>query len=297
MRRAVRTLAEHLLVDGGLTRLSARLRGGRTLILGYHNVIRGREALEGNRSAHLDFDDFRRQLDLIQSYGQVRPLETVLHPDEPSETPAYVLTFDDAYRGAVRNALPELRSRGLPATVFVAPGLLGTDGFWWDVVPVPPWEHPAPLGTLRGEDHAVKRWALGAGMRLRVVPPSMRACDPDELESEVAGSSITLGCHTWSHPNLGRLGDEEVANEVLRALEWLRAGASRWIPWIAYPYGLSSEAVRRVASRLGLEGGVRITGGWLPRSVHDPMDLPRLNVPAGMTERGFLLRLAGLRAE
>lgn len=297
MRRAVRTLVERLLVDGGVTRLSARLRAGRTLILGYHNVIRERETFDGNRSAHLDFDDFRRQLDLLQESGQVRPLEAVLRGDEPSETPAYVLTFDDAYRGAVRNALPELRERGLPATVFVSPGLLGTDGFWWDVVPVPPWEHPAPLGELRGEDAAVKQWAREAGMRLRVVPPSMWACDPAELEAEVSGTSITLGCHTWSHPNLARLEDEEVGDQILRALEWLRAGRSRWIPWIAYPYGLSTESVRRMASRLGLEGGVRITGGWLPQSVQDPMDLPRLNVPAGMTERGFLLRLAGLRAE
>lgn len=43
-----------------------------------------------------------------------------------------VVTFDDAWRGVYRNALPALRAAGLPATVFVAPALLDGAAWYWE---------------------------------------------------------------------------------------------------------------------------------------------------------------------
>lgn len=40
-----------------------------------------------------------------------------------------VITFDDMFRSAYRNAVPALRERGVPYTVFIATGLLGQSGY------------------------------------------------------------------------------------------------------------------------------------------------------------------------
>lgn len=296
MRGLVKAAVESMAVHSGLTALGVRLRGGRTLVLCYHNVVPQGQSVDGDRSLHLGFDDFRRQMDRLQESGDVVPLATVLDPGGAAR-PRYVITFDDAYRGAITLALPELELRGLPSTVFVAPGLLGDEGFWWDRVPISGWDDPAPLGELRGETGEILRWAGSRGLDLRRPPPLQRPCTSEELASVPIGG-MTLGCHTWSHPNLARLRPDEVRAELGRGLEWLRGQERGWVPWIAYPYGLASAAVREVATELGFEGGLRVEGGWIPGGpsrFRDPLDIPRFNIPAGLSVKGFRMLLAGLR--
>ena len=44
-----------------------------------------------------------------------------------------VITFDDGYLDNLENALPLLRAAGMPATIYIATGYVGTNReFWWD---------------------------------------------------------------------------------------------------------------------------------------------------------------------
>ena len=293
MRRQIRTLVEGSLVAAGVDRLASRGRAGRTLILMYHNVIDQKEGAVGTPGAHLGLDDFRRQLDHLQSTGTIVPLAQALDPPE-GDAIRFVITFDDAYRGAVRLALPELLERGIPGTMFVPPGLLGSDGFWWDRLPLSGWETPEPFGELQGKGDAVRAWARARGMKERDVPPDQKASGEDELRHHLSGSTIALGCHSWDHPNLASLPVAEVEKQLRRSLQWLRDSGSNWIPWVSYPYGLYSPGVGRIAARVGLAGGVRASGGWVSRSPVDTFDVPRANVPAGLSMNGFRLLTSGL---
>ena len=40
--------------------------------------------------------------------------------------------------------------------------------------------------------------------------------------------------------------------------------------------------------------GFMIDGGWTTAAPRDPFAIPRLNVPAGVSRNGFILRAAGL---
>lgn len=293
MRRRVRSLVEGSLVAAGVDRLATLGRRGRTLVLMYHNVIAKQDEAVGTPGAHLGLDDFRRQLDHLQSVGTIVPLDRALDPVGEEEV-RFVLTFDDAYRGTVRLALPELLERGLPGTVFVPPGLLGSDGFWWDRIPITGWETPEPFGELQGRREAVLSWARSRGIPERSLPSDQVACSEGELRDHL-GPGVALGCHSWDHPNLASLPAEEVEEQLRRSLDWLRDSGLSWIPWVSYPYGLYSPEVGRVAAAMGLAGGLRASGGWMPRDSSDRFNLPRANVPAGLSLNGFRLLTSGLR--
>lgn len=295
MRAFIRGTLEHLVVGSGMAALAARSRRNRTLVLAYHNVVPSGQAVPGDRSLHLSMDDFRAQLDLLQRHGEVVPLEEARSPSPADSPPRFALTFDDAYRGTVLMALPELAARGLPGTVFVPPGLLGGESFWWDAVPVSGWENPAPLGELRGEAVRVRRWALEQGLQLRSMPPMQMPCTVDELRDAMGGNGIRLGCHTWDHPNLDRLSAGEIRDQMSRTRTWLEESGLPRVDWVSYPYGKTNATVRQVVRELGFAGGLRVDGGWLPLDAQDPFDLPRINVPAGISHRGFRILLAGMR--
>lgn len=294
MRALIRGTLEHVVVGSGLAALASRGRRNRTLVLAYHNVVPSGEAVPGDRSLHLSMDDFRRQMDLVQHHGEVVSLEDAWSTPGTG-APRFVLTFDDAYRGTVLLALPELAARGLPATVFVPPGLLGGGPFWWDAVPVSGWENPTPMDELRGDAQRVTRWALEQGMALREIPHMQLPCSVDELREAAKIDGVRLGCHTWDHPNLERLTAEEIRDQLSQNLSWLEASGLPRVAWVAYPYGKTNATVRQVTRELGFAGGLRVDGGWLPLDPGDPFDLPRMNVPAGISLRGFRILLSGLR--
>lgn len=301
MRSIIRSAAEALLVESGATRLSAWGFRRRTLVLAYHNVVGAGDIAVGDKSLHLDFDQFRRQLDLLEKIGTVVPLESLETPSESGAKPRFVITFDDAYRGAIDLALPELRARGLPSTVFVPPGLLGCESFWWDAVPVSGWEHPELFGELRGEDAPIRAWAEARGLQLAEMPRLQGAASLEELAQAMTDDLVTLGCHTWDHPNLTELTSSEMQLQMSRTLEWLEESDLPWVRWISYPYGKTSEEVRRVADSLDFRGGLRIDGGWIsstPATNTRPgrLDLPRVNIPAGFSERGFRILITGMRS-
>jgi peptidoglycan/xylan/chitin deacetylase (PgdA/CDA1 family) len=197
------------------------------------------------------------------------------------------ITFDDAYRGAVELGLPELLRRGLPATVFVAPGLLGVTVTWWDA-----------LGELAGEAAENERDRILVEEKGRHVAPdsltlpAYYACATEAQVLELARSGIDLGAHTWSHPNLARLAPEDLRGELERPLEWLRHHRVR-SSMLAYPYGITCPEVERAAKALGYEAAFRVEGGWMRRTPEPRWSLPRFNVPAGLSQAGFRLRLAG----
>ncbi len=103
----------------------------RPLILLYHRV--DRLALDPLALA-VTPERFAEQLDLL--LDRYRPVSLADLSAEPDGAPprAVVLTFDDGYVDNLDEAKPLLEKRGIPATVFVASGLLGAARFWWDEV-------------------------------------------------------------------------------------------------------------------------------------------------------------------
>ena len=292
--------AEFLLARGGPAALASRMRRGSTLILAYHNVLPAGAEPVGDRSLHLPLARFRAQLDRLAQTHDVVDFAAIRTEPVRRSRPRAAITFDDAYRGALSNALPELVQRGMPATVFVAPGLLGSTGCWWDRLTaaerpgLDPTVRDHVLEALRGDGAAAEDWASASGMPFASLPAHAGIATEQELRAAASLPGIRFGSHTWSHGNLARLEGPTLDRELAAPLGWLRERFEDVVPWLAYPYGLSGPSTSGRARAAGYDGALRIIGGWVSRGDAGGYVLPRLNVPAGLSGDGYVLRVSGL---
>jgi peptidoglycan/xylan/chitin deacetylase (PgdA/CDA1 family) len=301
VRSGLKAVAEAGLARSGIAILPRLALSRQSLVLAYHNVVPDGCPPFGDRSLHLPHRMFVRQLDHVLRTYSVVPLEDMLaRPPAGGRRPRVAITFDDGYRGAVTLAVDELAKRGVPATLFVAPAFVGGNTFWWDAVTSSDGrsldgelrEHA--LQELRGEDQAVRQWAQERGFRIQAAPDYARAASEDELQRAVRHPGITLGSHTWSHSNLARLTVAELRSELARPLAWLRRRFTAVIPWLSYPYGIAVRAVEATLLAAGYRGALALGRGWFSPDRVNPWALPRVNVPAGLSFNGFVLRSSGL---
>lgn len=300
MHPSVKTLVERILLHAGPAALSKWAHRGRALVLAYHNVVPAGERILGDESLHLQQRRFAEQLDvLLESGARVVPLDALMNRLSESEDESFVsvaITFDDAYHGAVKAGVEELIRRDLPATIFVIPDLVGDQTFWWDALGSSQMVREAALRVAHGRNDGILAWARGRGLSVATMPQHARSASLAELREAASYEGITLASHTWSHPNLTTLTEDECRLEYGRATDWLRCHFGCSPGWLSYPYGLHGAAAERAASASGYHGAFAVEGGWLPRTAWelDAFSLPRLNIPAGISRNGFALRLAGL---
>lgn len=292
MRALLKRVAESTLLAVAKWGADRRL-AGRVLVLAYHDIVPRGERPAGDRSLHLAEEAFSLQLDLLGERVDVVPLGQALD-SAPGARPRVAITWDDAYQGAMTVGVEQVVRRGLPATVFVAPGMLGGQTFWWDAVAgtsdLDPAVRRAALEEGQGDTDLVRRLATDRGWPWREAPEYARTATETTVRA-AAARGIAVGAHSWTHPNLTRIAADRLADELRRSRDWALAAATG-VDWVAYPYGLQDDAVRTAAGAAGFAGGLLIEGGWaLPGGAR--LAVPRLNVPAGVSPAGFGLRLAG----
>lgn len=304
MARGLKRFAERALCASGLAAVWERRGRPATIVLAYHNIVPSGEPVVGEASLHVDQKAFADHLDLVLEGRDVVPLNEVLDPNPRARPPRtrVVITFDDAYAGAMTAGLEEVAKRGLPATVFVPPGLLGSAGFWWDRLAsatgglLDSRVRAHALTALEGKTDRVLEWARAEGLGVRDMPEYARPVTADALLSTRLPVGVALAAHTWSHPNLVTLVADEMVEELEHSRAWLSQNAERFSDWLAYPYGAHDAAAVETAERL-FEGAVLVEGGAAARRGRNSgaaHRVPRVNMPRGLSLEGLSLRLSGL---
>lgn len=214
--------------------------GQRLTLVGWHRIG---DAADGLTTTLVDF---RRHLDVLAAWGAtVLPLDEAWRLLAAGELPAraVALTFDDGYASVLEVAWPELRARGLPATLFAVSDYLESGRrFPWDV------DHP------RGSDL----------VRLATA----------EQVAAAAADGLDIGSHTVTHRWLPALSDTEVTDEVTRSRGDLEDLLGREITSFAYPMGGWSPAIRDHVARAGYRVAITCERGRNGAD-RDPMALRR----------------------
>lgn len=114
-----------------------------------------------------------------------------------------VITFDDGYADNVERAAPLLARYGLPACFFLTAGYVGTSrSFPWD--------------ESRGLASRMMTW---------------------EQARALASQGFEIGCHTTTHPDLGREPVASARVELRDARALIRREVGAAVDHFAYPFG------------------------------------------------------------
>jgi peptidoglycan/xylan/chitin deacetylase (PgdA/CDA1 family) len=290
--------AYRIVARSGLAAAARALRPAATVFC-YHNVVADpQENRLGDGPLHLGVTRLRDQLDWIESAFEVVPLADIVERVGRGSAVRGLaaLTFDDAYQGVVSLALPELRSRRLPATVFVVSEASRRPApFWWDRLGMEGRLDADTrlrcLGPLGGSEAAIaEEYPPREGLPC---PEMLLPATLDVLRAAL-GNGIEAGSHTLTHPNLTALSPSSLDHELAGSRAALADSFGEPPRLVSYPYGLTSAAVRSAAERAGYDAGIALSfGRVLPGS--DRFNLIRINVPATLPVDALACWASGLR--
>ena len=128
------------------------------------------------------------------------------------------VTFDDAFISVVENALPELRARRIPCTIFVPTGSIG--------------RHPSWIGP--SHEDAGEVVASAEVVRTIADQPLVR-----------------IGSHSVSHPDFRRLDDGQARDEFTRSKATLEEILGREVKSFSFPHGAHTQRSLDLARQCG----------------------------------------------
>jgi peptidoglycan/xylan/chitin deacetylase (PgdA/CDA1 family) len=301
IRAGAKSLLEQTVARDPIAKILAHIRRRQVTVLAYHNIVPHGAELAGEWSLHLPQRDFSDQLDLLCETHSVVDLASALNDHGSHDRPRAVITFDDGYAGALTAGVDELAKRRLPATFFVCPGALQWSGFWWDLLAdastglISPPIRERALAKLAGDQHRILQWARENGLEVQRLPPHCRIGSIEELRTADEHGLFSFGSHSWGHGSLPSLSEDELRDDLERTRRWLAAHVRHHTGWISYPYGLTSPRVERIGNQLH-RGGLTLAGVLcrLPLGAPTRSQVPRVNVPRGISLYSFRLRLLGI---
>lgn len=212
-------------------------------ILTYHRIaVDGPPALERWRTSPAAFDAQLRHLRDTGWHGvSLQRLRAALHWGEPLPERSVMLTFDDATRDFLDDAVPLLHRYGFPATLFVPTG---------HVAGVAAWD------ATHGDPAPLLNWD-----ELRL----LRHCD------------VAIGAHGVTHRPLTVLGPAELIGELAGSRFHIEQELGQPVTSIAYPYGAFDPVIRDAAGEVGYDFAFTCIDGRIADNA-DPLALFRREV-------------------
>lgn len=226
-------------------------------ILTYHMIDAPRAASEAPYCCHPDA--FAEQMRYLRESGYtvigLPALIDCMNGRSRWPARAVAITFDDGVSCCYERALPILAEDGLPATVFVISGLVGSDNEW-----------------MVAEGH-----------------PRRRMLTPSELIA-LDRAGIEIGSHTRRHIRLGRASDAEIAAELRDSKAQLEDLLAKPVRLFAYPYGSFDQRARDAVESAGYRAACSTIQGK-NRAGTDRFVLRRVAVDSGDTLAKFREKL------
>jgi peptidoglycan/xylan/chitin deacetylase (PgdA/CDA1 family) len=166
-----------------------------------------------------------------------------------------VLTFDDALISIAEHVFPYLKQQALPITIFVIAGLIGRESRFSI--------HPSA--------------------------PRRRHLDLAQLKMLLNSGLVEIGAHGYHHVNLTKVGSDKLrqelhhAKDLLDAKDLLEESLDVEVPYLAYPWGNTTESVTQLVKEAGYQLAFTTQKKKLTSNNIDLLRIPRVNWSRGAT--------------
>jgi peptidoglycan/xylan/chitin deacetylase (PgdA/CDA1 family) len=235
-------------------------------------------------------------------------------------------TLDDGYRDNEKFAAPVFRKHGVPYTIFIAPGFVErTRTIWWETAEeltraassfefdfgrgveslksssrfekFVAFERLVNFVQSTDEDEAIGRIDLAAKL-VGVDPESivdLEIMTAAELQKLVADPLARLGAHTITHPNLARVVEKRLRQELKDSAVRVADYCGYKPKVFAYPYG-GRHAVGSREARAVMEAGFTLAVTTQPGvlsagSLEARAELPRVSLNGGYQKSRYVRAL------
>ena len=198
--------------------------------------------------------DFARQMNELADYGYraismdafLAWLEGAVLPDR-----AFVLTFDDGFRGVYEHAFPWLERAAWPCAVFLVSTLIGRRDAW-------NCKHAGGSSELLAREQILA----------------------------MAKANVRFGSHTRTHAHLPQLSDGDLVTELRGSKAELEALLAEPVRYVAYPFGEADDRVISAVRSAGYALGFGCDPGFNRPGI-DRYRIRRIDVYGTDTPRGL----------
>lgn len=262
-------------------------------ILLYHKVNDDRDPYFHS----LPVSEFRAQMEYVAKNFSLVTLDDIAAGKTSRNGGKFsvAVTFDDGYRDNFTHAFPVLKELGIPATIYLATGYIGTGKVpWYDQVCLAfkltgrselRLEGGAPCGSLATDAgrlallDRVLEWLRDMDDDLR--PARMKTLfhslgvpefltlpnymlNWDEVR-QMKAHNISFGAHTVNHPVLSQLSLSRLRQEIAESKKTIEQNLKAEVRHFAYPFGRPqhfNQDVKQVVEQCGMATAVTTVYGY-----------------------------------
>ncbi|MGH8931371.1 MAG: polysaccharide deacetylase family protein [Egibacteraceae bacterium] len=296
----------------------------RLLVFCWHN-IEGTWRFPFRSGLRSGLCQFERQLRALRQAATVVPLGRALRAlGEGHRLPgrAVALTFDDGYRDHLTSAIPLLSRLGLPATMFLVPGILAGD--------VDPWSERLGWAVSRARSRRVRfegrqldlpdgparlRAMRALAQQLAPRDRHQRSAAITQLEEllapegsfhahelyldwdgarQLAAAGVDIGSHSMHHEPMSTKSVQEQRSDLSESRRVLQERLDVPVDLFAYPYGQRSDFNASTVAAAGAAGyrHAATTLSMWNRPTTPPYEIRRLVISPAYGVPGLLTVLA-----
>jgi peptidoglycan/xylan/chitin deacetylase (PgdA/CDA1 family) len=256
----------------------------------------------------LSIYDFKKIIDFFSAKYTIRPLKDLFRYSPDELKGSCFIVFDDAYKDFLENALPLLREKNIPVTMFVPVESIRTGKPIWTTwlnmcidqsktktLNISSGEYDISSKTAKIRTaHLLIDWLKSLSYQefrsdlnkiIKLVGESTERSDIAVMnwkEISETNADVDYQSHTMTHPMLGNIDKPEILDyEIGDPKKIIEEEIKRPIQYISYPIGSYSTAVLKKSSEY-YDAGFAVDGKLADlKKINDPeyrYRIPRLNI-------------------